>query len=96
MWHALILILQLGAAQLDAAKAAYHKLPSTEIETHKAAGAPPKDTTRVDVSEKIRSASFGHATWLWVAADGKQFWVEYGRSTNRAGAIYGPFTVAGK
>ena len=94
MWPVIVLVAQLSAAQLDQAKAAYHRLSSTEITTHKAAGAPPRDAQRIDVSERIRSASFGHQTWIVVAADGKTFWVEYGRSTNAPGGLYGPFAVA--
>jgi hypothetical protein len=95
MWHAIVLILQLTTVQLDAAQAAYHKLPAKEITAHKATTAPPSDARRIDVSERIRSASFGHKTWLLVGPDGKQFWVEYGRSTNTPAAMYGPFPIAG-
>jgi len=95
MWGTIVVFAQLSAAQVDAVKAAYQKLAGTEIEAHKAAGAPPpKDAQRIDVSARIRSASFGHKTYLLVTADGTQFWVEYGPSTNRPGALYGPFAVA--
>ncbi len=94
MWPIVVIVAQLATAQVDAVKAAYRKLSSTEIETHAATTPPPKDAQRIDVSERIRSASFGHRTWLLVAPDGARFWVEYGPSTNRPGGTYGPFTVA--
>jgi hypothetical protein len=93
MWPLIVIVAQLTTAQVDAVKAAYHKLAATDIEAHEAKGAPPKDAHRVDVSERMRSASFGHKTWLLVTPDGKQFWVEYGKSTNRPGGLYGPFPV---
>ncbi len=94
MWPVIVIIAQLTAAQQSAVKAEYHKLPSAEIEKHVATtDKPPKDAHKIDVSARIRSASFGHRTWLLVAPDGKRFWVEYGPSTNRPGGLYGPFTV---
>ena len=49
---------------------------------------------RVDASQRIRSASFGHQTTLLIdTAQPKQYWVEYGKSTNAPAALYGPFTV---
>jgi hypothetical protein len=93
MWFPLIVLI----AQLSAAPApvqhAHQKLTPAELEAKKTTKKPPKDAQRIDVSAKIRSASFGHKTWLWVAKDGKEFWVEYGRSTNTKAATYGPFTV---
>jgi hypothetical protein len=90
---ALILIVaQLTAAQVDAAKATYKNLPPAEVEAKKI-DAPPADAKRVDVSAKIRSASFGHKTWLLIAPDGTRYWVEYGRSTNAPGALFGPFPL---
>ncbi len=94
MWPIVVIVAQLTAAQLDAAQAAYHRLSGIEIEKHKASEPPPKDAQRSDVSERIRSASFGHRTWLLVAPDGARFWVQYGPSTNRPGGTYGPFAVA--
>ena len=94
MWLAITLILQLTSAQLDAAQAAYRKLPAKEVTAHKATTLPPADARRIDVSERIRSISFGHKTWLLVAPDGARFWVEYGPSTNFPAALYGPFAVA--
>jgi hypothetical protein len=53
---------------------------------------------RIDVSLRIRSASFGHATILIVelpkaGQPPTRYWVEYGRSTNTPAALYGPFTI---
>jgi hypothetical protein len=95
MWPIILITLwaQLTAAQLDTAKAAYHKLKPAEIEAKKTTVQPPKDVQRVDVSERIRSASFGHKTFLLIAADGSKFWVEYGASTNAPAALYGPFSI---
>jgi hypothetical protein len=93
MWPLILIVAQLTAAQLDTAKAAYHKLTPAEIEAKKATIQPPKDAQRVDVSERMRSASFGHKTFLLIAPDGTKFWVEYGASTNTPAALYGPFSV---
>ncbi len=95
MWFPiLVLLAQLGAAPVPVQKA-YQKLTSAEIAAKKVKkDKPPKDAQRIDVSARIRSASFGHKTWLLVAPDGTQFWVEYGRSTNRPGGTFGPFSVA--
>ena len=96
MWYPIVVLI----AQLSAAPApvqqAYQKLSSTEIEAHKTTKKPPADATRLDVSPKMRSASFGHKTWLIVAKDAKEFWVEYGRSTNTPAGLFGPFKVEGE
>ncbi len=93
MWFPIVVLI----AQLSAAPApvqqAYQKLTAQELQAKKTKKKPPKDAHRIDVSAKIRSASFGHQTWLWVVPDGKEFWVEYGRSTNTPAAMYGPFAV---
>lgn len=96
MWPAVVILAQLNQAQLSTVKAAYHRLDSQAIESHQAKQKPPKDVERVDVSERIRSASFGHTTTLLVPPGGHEFWVEYGKSTNRPGGLYGPFPVAVK
>jgi hypothetical protein len=93
MWPLIVIIAQLSTAQIEAVKAAYHKLPAADVEAKKTEAQPPKDAQRIDVSERMRSASFGHKTWLVVTSDGTQFWIEYGRSTNRPGGLYGPFPV---
>ena len=92
MFPIVVLIAQLSAAPAPVQKA-YQKLTSQELDAKKTTEKPPADARRIDVSARIRSASFGHRTWLYVAADGKQFWVEYGPSTNRPGGLYGPFPV---
>jgi hypothetical protein len=93
MWFPIVvLIAQLSAAPAPVQRA-YQKLSSQEIEAHKTKKQPPKNATKIDVSAKIRSASFGHQTWLVVAHDGKEFWVEYGASTNTPPGLFGPFKV---
>jgi hypothetical protein len=88
----IVLVAQLSAAP-NPVQRAYGKLTSQEIEAKRTTAQPPKDARKLDVSAKIRSASFGHKTWLIIAAGGKQFWVEYGRSTNTKAGLFGPFSV---
>ncbi|MGZ3425563.1 MAG: hypothetical protein ACXVCV_02890 [Polyangia bacterium] len=98
MWFFMIVLLaEVGGAPAPAPAAgtvqsAYRKLTADQLSAKKIE-TPPKDAQRIDVSERIRSASFGHKTWLLVAPDGKQFWVEYGASTNSKAALFGPFPV---
>ena len=96
MWFIMtVLLAQMGgtaAPATGAAQNAYRKLTADQLSAKKIE-APPKDAQRIDVSERIRSASFGHKTWLLVAPDGKQYWVEYGASTNSKAALFGPFLV---
>ena len=88
------ILLALTPAQTDSAIAAYRALASAEVEAKPAAALPRGVSfSRLDVSDKIRSASFGHTTTLLVPPDGRSFYVEYGRSTNRPAALYGPFPV---
>ena len=94
MFPIFVLIAQLAAVPAPVQKA-YHALTSTEIESH-VTKLPPKDAKKIDVSPRIRSASFGHRTWLIVSPDGKEFWVEYGPSTNTPAGLFGPFTVEPK
>ena len=62
MWFpVIVLIAQLGAAPAPVQKA-YQKLAPAELEAKKTTAKPPKDAHRIDVSAKIRSASFGHKT----------------------------------
>lgn len=91
MFSIIVLIAQLASAPGPVQKA-YQKLTPAELEAKKIVE-PPKDATRIDVSAKIRSASFGHKTWLIIAPGGKQFWIEYGPSTNSKAALFGPFSV---
>jgi hypothetical protein len=90
----------LTPAQASAVKEHYHSLGSTAIEQKPASGIPGDvSVARIDASPRIRSASFGHSTTLVVALPPagewpKQYWVEYGRSTNHPAAqLYGPFTL---
>jgi hypothetical protein len=85
----------LTPAQVSAVKEHYSALGSTAIEAKPAPSLPAKaKVVRVDASPRMRSASFGHKTTLLVDSNSpKQYWVEYGRSTNTPAALYGPFTV---
>ena len=96
MWSPLIVLVAQLATAPASVREAYQKLTSAEIEAKKTTHEPPADARKLDVSSRIRSTSFGHKTWLFVAADGEQFWIEHGASTNRPGATYGPFAVARK
>lgn len=82
----------------------YRSLQATEIEKHRIAALPTDaHFVRIDVSDKIRSASFGHTTTLLVPAGvtghpespnrAHEFYVEYGASTNAPGGIFGPFKI---
>ena len=93
MFAIFIMFAQLTTAQIDAVKASYKALNSQAVESKTATEQPPKDAEKIDVSPRLRSASFGHTTTLIVAHDGKSYWVEYGKSTNRPGGTYGPFAV---
>ncbi len=84
----------LSQAQRDAVVGAYRALAPADVQARPIAAAPAGTLERIDVSDKIRSASFGHTTTLLVPPDGKRFWVEYGKSTNHPASWYGPFTVA--
>jgi hypothetical protein len=95
----------LDPALVERARAAYQKLGSDAIEAKPSPSPSPPahiEFARIDVSERMRSASFGHATTLLVplpAQDGgssapAQFWVEYGRSTNSPARLFGPFPLA--
>jgi hypothetical protein len=83
---------------------AYHALPGAEIEKQKIAAVPTgMEFVKIDASDRIRSASFGHTTTLLVPCGlaGKPedpnkataFYVEYGRSTNSPGGTFGPFKL---
>jgi hypothetical protein len=91
MFATIVLFAQLASAPAPV-QSAYKKLTSAEIDA-KQIKEPPKDAKKIDISSRIRSASFGHKTWLIIAPDGKEFWVEFGPSTNKPGGLYGPFPV---
>ena len=94
----------LDARQVEAVRAAWQALGSADVEAHPVAALPAGvEFERIDVSERMRSASFGHTTTLLiplVQADAgtgaaRQFWVEYGKSTNTPARLFGPFPVGG-
>lgn len=75
-----------------------------EIEKHAIAALPVGARfVRIDVSDQIRSKSFGHSTTLLVPAGftghpqdpnrARSFYVEYGPSTNAPGGRFGPFRI---
>lgn len=78
--------------------AAYHKLRGHGLESHPIAALPTDaQYAQIDVSDQIRSASFGHKTTVFVPLTEGQanrsgtFYVGYGRSTNTRPAWFGPF-----
>ena len=85
----------LSAAQISKIKEQYQALGSEAIESKPAQPIPADaKVERVDASERIRSASFGHKTTLVVELPAaRRYWVEYGKSTNHPAALYGPFEV---
>jgi hypothetical protein len=115
-WMALVLGIFLprpggaqGSKNLTAAKrkqveTAYHALAKQDLEKQKVDALPTNLLfVRVDVSEKIRSASFGHTTTLLVPAGevahptdpnaATEFYIEYGKSTNAPIRWFGPFKL---
>ncbi len=88
----LMLLFVLAASpSADAAVKAYRAMTPAQVEARLTETPPSGDGwEKIDVSEKIRSASFGHSTTLWVK--GATFFVEYGRSTNKSGRTMGPFS----
>lgn len=86
---------KLSPDEAAAVKQHYHDLGSAAVVQKPCDGLPSGvNVVRVDVSSRIRSASFGHSTTLLVDADApKRYWVEYGRSTNHPAALYGPFEI---
>jgi hypothetical protein len=86
---------ELGRDQREAVIKAYRAMTPEQIEAKKVEAAPAHITfARVDVSARMRSASFGHTTTLLVPEGAREFWVEYGRSTNHPAELFGPFPVA--
>jgi hypothetical protein len=88
-------IVRVAKADSAAAVTAYHQLASADLEAKRIPQLPAEVDAwpRVDVSQKARSASFGHATTLIVSPSADTFYVEYGRSTNRPRRYFGPFAV---
>jgi hypothetical protein len=73
--------------------AAYHALTPQQLAARPGAKVPSGTWERVDVSDRIRSASFGHTTTLAYRKAEGVFYVEYGRSTNTPAQTFGPFSV---
>jgi hypothetical protein len=89
-----LLAAALNPDQISAVKDHYLTLGSEAIEAKPATPPASSKVERVDASQRIRSASFGHKTTLLVdKSQPAQYWVEYGKSTNTPAATYGPFTV---
>jgi hypothetical protein len=85
---------ELSKEKEQAVIAAYHALKAPEPESKKIDKLPEhEELTRIDVSPRIRSASFGHRTWLLVPPHARHFYVEFGRSTNTPAGLFGPFEV---
>jgi hypothetical protein len=73
--------------------AAYHALTPQQLAARAGATVPKGKWERLDVSERLRSASFGHSTTLAFSRTEGVFYVEYGRSTNTPAQTFGPFSV---
>jgi hypothetical protein len=83
---------------------AYHALLAAELTSKKVVALPAgRQFVKIDASDRIRSASFGHTTTVLVPTGlpGKhedpnhatEFYVEHGRSTNAPASTYGPFKL---
>jgi hypothetical protein len=93
MWFPLIVVIaQLSAAPAPVQKA-YQKLAQTDLDAKKTSARPPASAKKIDVTEKVKSGTPGHKTFLLVSEDGREFWVEFGRSTSAPAQLYGPFPV---
>ena len=76
--------------------AAYHALKPDALQAKKIDALPQGKFRRIEVKQRMRSASFGHSTTLAVPVQegpARQFFVEYGRSTNRPAQLFGPFAL---
>jgi hypothetical protein len=86
--------MELSKSETEAVLASYHALKSPDPQDKKIEKLPAHEKlARIDVSMRIRSASFGHKTWLLVPPGAKKFYVEYGKSTNTPPGFFGPFDV---
>ena len=93
MWFPLIVVIaQLSAAPAPVQKA-YQKLTQTDLDAKKTSARPPASAKKIDVTDKAKLASVGHKTFVLVTEDGREFYVEFGRSTNAPAQLYGPFPV---
>jgi hypothetical protein len=85
---------ELSKEKEQAVIAAYHALKPPEPQSKKIEKLPEhEEFTRINVTERVRSASFGHATWLLVPPHARHFYVEFGKSTNTPAGFFGPFDV---
>jgi hypothetical protein len=95
---------KLTPARIRQIEAAYHALPKDALDGKQVETLPTDERfVRIDVSERIRSASFGHKTALLVPAGtvahpsdpntATEFYIEHGRSTNTPLRWFGPFSV---
>ena len=87
----IVVIAQLSAAPAPVQKA-YQKLTQTDLDAKKTSARTPASAKKIDVTEKGKAGSV-HKTFLLVSEDGRQFWVEFGRSGNTPAQVYGPFPV---
>jgi hypothetical protein len=86
--------LELAKDKEQAVIAAYHSLNDAQLQSKKIEKLPEhEEFARIDVTPRLRSASFGHATWLLVPPHARHFYVEFGKSTNTPPALFGPFDV---
>ena len=78
----------------DAYVAAYKALKPDALEAKKVDALPAGGFRRIEVKQRIKSASFGHSTTLAVPlSNPNQFFVEVGKSTNRPAQSFGPFEL---
>ena len=81
----------------DTYRKAYQALSQAEIAKQKVDALPQATFKRIDVSPRMRSASFGHKTWVLVppqrAQGGGEFYLEFGKSTNHPASYFGPFPL---
>ena len=81
----------------DSYLAAYNALKPGEIESKKIDALPQVESKRIEVKQRVRSASFGHKISLVVPITNgqpkREYYVEYGRSTNRPAEQFGPFSL---
>lgn len=87
----IVVIAQLSAAPAPVQKA-YKKLTQTDLDAKKTSARTPASAKKIDVTEKGKAGE-AHKTFLLVSEDGRQFWVELGRSATTPAQVYGPFPV---
>ena len=93
MWFPLIVVIaQLSAAPAPVQKA-YQKLTQANLDAKKTSARAPASAKKIDVTEKGKSGTPDHKTFVLVSEDGREFWVEFGRSASAPAQLYGPFPV---